>query len=133
MLAYLPSVSKPSSLAAQIRDAERQVSKRQRALKVRAATLARKICQQMTAPASLLLAGGIGFVIGELTQRQNPKCRDSAGNPRAAVSTPLLAALNLITSTHALYTNLAPLVRAMKPFNPPTASGPVPPDVDYSI
>ncbi|MGZ8223300.1 MAG: hypothetical protein ACXWT0_16795, partial [Methylobacter sp.] len=85
MAAYL----RPKSLTAQIRDAERQVLNRQRGIGVRTATLVRKTHQQMTAPESLLLAGGIGFIIGELTKRQTLKVRSTADKPRAAETTPL--------------------------------------------
>jgi len=122
MKAFFPSVSKSKSLAAQIRDAERQVLKRQQEVSVRAFTLIQKIHQQMTAPATLLLAGGIGFIIGELTKRQTTNSRGNADKPRTAETTPLRTALNLMTSFHTLYTAL-PIAWMIKSFNQPGASG----------
>ena len=122
MAAWIPNRSKPKSLTARIRDAERRVSNRQRGVGVRTATLVRKIHQQMTAPASLLLAGGIGFIIGELTKRQTAQFRGTADKPRAAETTPLRTALNLLTSAHTLYTAL-PLAWMIKSFRQPGASG----------
>jgi hypothetical protein len=118
----MAAYSKPKSLTAQIRDAERQVLKRQRGVGVRAATLIRKIHQQMTAPTTLLMAGGIGFIIGELTTRQTPNSRGTADKPRTAETTPLRIALNLMTSVHTLYTAL-PIAWIIKSFHQPGASG----------
>jgi hypothetical protein len=120
--AYLLKRNKSKSLTAQIRDAEREVWNRQRRVGVCTATLIQKIQQQMTAPANLLLAGGIGFILGELTQRQTAKSRGAADKPRAAETTPLMTALNLMTSVHTLYTAL-PLAWMMKSFYQPGKSG----------
>jgi hypothetical protein len=122
---YLPSVSKPKSLTAQISDTERQVLIRQRRVDVRAVTLVRKIRQQMAAPATLLMAGGIGFIIGELTKRQARNNHDTAGKPRVAGTSPLRTALNLMTSVHTLYTAL-PIAWMIKSFHQPGASGKAP-------
>jgi hypothetical protein len=121
MKAYFPIVNKPKSLAAQIRNAERQVLKRQQEAGVRASTLIQKIHQQMTAPATLLLAGGIGFIIGELTTRQTLNSRGNAYKPGMAETTPLRTALNLITLVRTLYMAL-PIAWIMKLFNQPGAS-----------
>jgi hypothetical protein len=115
---YLSSVSKPKSLATHIREAERQVLIRQRCVDVRAATLVRTIHQQLTAPATLLLAGGVGFIIGELTKRQALNGHDIAGKPRIAETPPLRIALNLMTSVHTLYTAL-PIAWMIKSFYKP--------------
>lgn len=113
MKTALPNRIGSRSLAAQIRDAERQVLKRQQAVGVRADILARKIRRQITAPATLLLAVGIGYILGEITRRQSPKtCGSAAG------TTPLMAALNLMTSVQTLYKAL-PLVWLMKSFRQP--------------
>jgi hypothetical protein len=124
MKAYFPNVSKPKSLslAAQIRDTERQVFKRQQKVSVRTTTLIRKIHQQMTAPATLLLAGGIGFIIGELTKHQIHNSRGNTDKPRTAETSPLTTALNLITWVRTLYMAL-PIAWIMKSFNQPCASG----------
>ena len=80
--AYLLKRNKSKSLRTQIRNVERELLNRQRRTGVRTATLVRKIQQQMTAPATLLLAGGIGFILGELTQCQTAKSRGAADKLR---------------------------------------------------
>jgi len=120
--AYLLKRNKPKSLKAQIRAAERELMNRQQRVGVRTATLVRNIHQQVTAPATLLLAGGIGFILGELTQRQSAKSRSAAGKLRTTETTPLRTALNLMTSIHTLYTAL-PLAWLMKSFYQPDLSG----------
>ncbi|MDD5410809.1 MAG: hypothetical protein PHF31_05245 [Methylobacter sp.] len=116
----MASYLKYKSLTAQIRDAERQVLNRRRGVGVSAATLVRKIHQQMTSPATLLLAGGIGFIIGELTKCQPTNSRGTANKPRAAKASPLTTALNLITSVRTLYMAL-PIAWMMKSFHQPGA------------
>lgn len=111
----------PQSLTAQINAAERQVLNRQQQARIRKATLVRKIHRQMTAPATLLLAAGIGFIIGELTKRPRPKLHGTDGKPQVAESSPLRIALNLITSARTLYTAL-PLAWMMKPYFQSAAS-----------
>ena len=120
--AYLSSVSKSKSLTAQIRDAEQQILIRQRGVGVRAATLIKKIHQQMTAPSTLLLTVGIGFIIGELTKRQTPNNLGTADKQRAIGTSPLRTALNLLISVHTLYTAL-PIAWMMKSFHQPESSG----------
>ncbi|MGZ5030621.1 MAG: hypothetical protein ACXWAT_02250 [Methylobacter sp.] len=100
----------------EIKDAEWQVIKRQQLIDYRTHTLARKIYQQLTEPGSLLLAGGIGFIFGELTKRQPSKVRGTADvkeRRRSTETSPLKAALNLFTSMQTLYTAL-PLAWFMK-------------------
>ncbi len=113
---YLLKRNKPRSLRTQIKAVERELLNRQQRTGVRTATLVRKIQQQMTAPATLLLAGGIGFILGEFTQRQTAKSRGAADKLRTSETTPLRTALNLITSIHALYTAL-PLAWMMRSFH----------------
>lgn len=106
---------KSTLLANQIRDAERRVSNRQRSVGVHAATLARQVRQQMTAPASLLLAGGVGFILGELTRCQAP-AQGGTAQPHAAAATPVRTTLTLITTAHTLYMAL-PLAWRTKVFS----------------
>jgi len=116
----------PESLTAQINAAERQVLNRQQEVGIRTTTLVRKIHQQMTTPATLLLAVGIGFIIGELTKRQTSKKRPgTVDKPQATETSPLRIALNLITSARTLYTAL-PLVWMMKSYRQPGASDQTP-------
>jgi hypothetical protein len=126
MPSYLPSRSKAKSLTAQIRDAEHQVLNRQRGVTTRAGTLARHIRQQLTAPASLLLASGIGFILAELTKCQNRKSSSDTGEKNLPAETsPLRIALNLLASVRTLYTAL-PLAWMLKSFYRPSASGQTP-------
>ena len=76
--AYLLKRNKPQSLRAQIRAAQRELLNRQQRVGVRTATLVRNMHKKVTAPAPLLLAGGIGFILGQLTQRQTAKSRGTA-------------------------------------------------------
>ena len=114
-------VSKPRSIKAQIRDMEQLVLIRQRGVDDRATKLICKIHQQMTAPTTLLLAGGIGFIVGELTKRQIPNSRGNADKPRVAETSSLTTALNLITWVRTLYMAL-PIAWIMKSFHQPGAS-----------
>ena len=118
---YLSSVSKSRSLTAQIRAAEQQIVIRQQGVGVRTATLIKKIHQEITAPSTLLLAGGIGFIIGELTRRQTTNIRDTANKQNTTETSPLRTALNLITSVHTLYMAL-PIAWKVKFFGKPGTS-----------
>jgi hypothetical protein len=99
---------KPQSLNAQIKDVERQIANRQRKVDACAVVLVDKIQQQLqqelvVTPATLLLAGGIGFILGELTQYPSHKIHNTAHKRGAAETSPLKTALNLITSARTLY------------------------------
>jgi hypothetical protein len=118
---YVSSVSKSRSLTAQIRAAEQQIVIRQQGVGVRTATLLKKIHQEITAPSTLLLAGGIGFIIGELTRRQTTNIRDTANQQNTTETSPLRTALNLITSVHTLYMAL-PIAWKVKFFGKPGTS-----------
>ena len=127
MAAYLPFQLKPKSLATQIREAERQVSNRQRNVSASGATLARQIHQQMTTPASLMLAGGVGFILGELTKRHTFKAQGAADKTcSSAVTIPLTTAINFITSAYTLYTAVLPLAWMVKPPRQPCEQEPIP-------
>ncbi|MDO9104958.1 MAG: hypothetical protein Q7U57_08350 [Methylovulum sp.] len=91
----------PKSLSAQIRDAERQVLIRQRRVGVNTATLTRKLAQQMATPVNLLLAGSVGYMLGELS-RQQAKRGGRSGQAQVK-NTPLRSLLALITSFRTLY------------------------------
>lgn len=116
---------KSESLNAQIMDAERQVSNRRQTVEIRTARLINDIHDQMTAPASLVLAGGIGFIVGELSKCRAPKliC-NTADNPQVeADTTPLRAALSLAMTAHALYKAL-PISWLVNRFQQSTAAKP---------
>ncbi len=118
---YLSSVSKSKSLTAQIREAEQQIVIRQQGVSVRTATLIKKIHQEITAPSTLLLAGGIGFIIGELTKRQTSSNRGTAGKQRTTGTSSLKSTLNLLSTVHTLYTAM-PIAWRIKYFHQPHAS-----------
>ena len=116
------SASKPKSLTAQIRDAEQKILIRHRGVGVRATSLINKIHQELTAPSTLLLAGGIGFIIGELTKRQKTNSPDATNKQSTVQISPLKTALNLITLMHSLYIAL-PLSWKSRLFHQLSASG----------
>lgn len=105
---------KPGSLRVQIRDARQQILSQQLKVDIHAARLARKIRGTMTAPTSLLLAIGTGFMAGELTKCQTPGFRGAAAKPRAAQ----LTALRFMTTAYAFYRAL-PLAWLMRHFREP--------------
>lgn len=121
MAIYTHNLMNPRSLSAQIKDAEQQVLNRQRGVGIGASALVRKTQQQMTTPVSLLLACGVGFLLGELTKRQSTKLSDSGVKREVAKPSPLKIALNLATSIQTLYTAL-PIVWIMKNFYEPRFS-----------
>ena len=66
-----------TSLNDQIREAGYRLQNRRRLVRVRGAKLGRALYQRITAPAGLLwTGGGMGFLLGELTQRPKPQLRD---------------------------------------------------------
>lgn len=87
---------------AQIRHTRQRLLNRQHIINSHTTTLARKIEQQMIAPATLLLAASIGFILGELT-----KCTRVTGDKRQLDETsPLKTALSLLASARTLYAAL---------------------------
>ncbi|ESS73574.1 hypothetical protein MGMO_16c00080 [Methyloglobulus morosus KoM1] len=121
MASHFLNRSKANALATRIRDAERQVVNRQRRINIRTDTLVRNIEQQMTAPTTLLLVSGAGFIIGELTKCQPVKSRGTSDKIVNAETSPLRIAFNLITSIQTLYTAL-PMVWIVKTFFQPDTS-----------
>jgi len=120
--ANLLSLRKSKSLTAQIRGAEQKILIRHRRVGVRATTLIKKVHQEMTAPSTLLLAGGIGFIIGELTKRQTTSSPDATNKQSTVQISPIKTALNLITLMHSLYIAL-PVSWKSKLFHQLCASG----------
>lgn len=120
-----PDRSRSRSLTAQIKYAEQQVLLHQRGIVVRTAGLNRKINQQLTAPASLILASGIGFILGEITRCQRPKLQASGNNSVVAETSPLNTALKLLISAHSLYTAL-PLAWIIQSFHKSDTAGQAP-------
>ncbi|HEY8035264.1 MAG TPA: hypothetical protein VIF37_06715 [Methylobacter sp.] len=118
----------PSSLEDQIKDTERKRLIHEWKVNAQADKLVQDIHQQITAPGTLLLACGIGFIIGELSKRQAPKSK----SPGTAKKTPLKAAMSFITSAHTLYSAL-PLTWLIKSFYQPDASGQSPQRQAYPV
>jgi hypothetical protein len=111
-MTFFPSRHKQQpTLSVQIRAAERRISSRQRQIGMDTATITQKIGRQLSAPPNLLLAGGIGFIIGELT-KQSPTTDGNGKDGPANKTTPFKRALNLFSSLQTLYTAL-PLVLMM--------------------
>jgi len=106
-----PSTLIPS-LNDQIREAGDQLRNRRRFVQVRGATLGRTLYQRITAPAGLLwTGGGMGFLLGELTQRQTPQSRDTdrpsdSGHPFFKSALNLLKLVNW-GHTYTLFTALS--------------------------
>jgi hypothetical protein len=112
---------KPKSLLVQIKAAEQQVINRQRVIGYTTAILTRKLQRQMTTPTSLILASGIGFLLGEITKGRSTKPHGAANKTTPVEPSPLSVALKLVTSIQTLYTAL-PIVWIMKTFYQPITS-----------
>jgi hypothetical protein len=100
---------KSTSLNYQIKHTERQLQNRQQRVDTASQTLTNSIHRQMTAPASLWLAGGSGFIISELTNSQTAATSASASTE---VETPLMTLINFIS----LLRTALPLVWMFKSF-----------------
>ena len=120
--AYFANVRKSNSLTAKIRDAEQQLVIRQRGVGIRTDALIKKIHRQITAPSTLLMTVGVGFILGELTQRRTSNNHPVAGKQRTYGASPLRTALNLITSIHTLYMAL-PIAWKIRIFHPSAKQG----------
>ena len=115
MAAYFPILSKPKSLTAQIREAERQLSIRQHQVTVRGASLLHNIHGWITAPATLLLASGVGFMAGEFTKPQTLKASGSNENSVDIKTTPWKTVMELMDLAQHFYVVL-PLALMIKSF-----------------
>jgi hypothetical protein len=105
---------KAKSLNAQIKAMERQIVYRQHLIHRHGDSLAKKLRQQLAAPTTFLLAGGVGFIFGELTRCQSIQSSGSTSDQsKTAEPSPLINALNLITTARTLYMAL-PIAWMMK-------------------
>lgn len=77
------ALAKPDhrSLASQIADTEQRILERRRTVSTRQVYLEQRIRYQLTSPTVLLLAGGIGFVVGELLRGEPPSTDDPTAAP----------------------------------------------------
>lgn len=121
----IPNTEKHKLLATQIRVTEQQIIDRQQRVDIRMAHLVNNLHQQMAAPATLVLAGGAGFILGELTYRP-PKIKRRSTQPTAAAnpdadSTLLKKAVNFMSLAQGVY-QLLPLVLIMDTFYPKEVS-----------
>lgn len=88
-----------SSLTVQINEAERRLRNRRQLVGIRSATLGQTLRQWITDPTLLFWAGGMGFLMGELTQHQKQKSQDMDHSPDPGH--PFFeTALNLIKLVH---------------------------------
>ncbi len=98
---------KPAKLNRQIKDTEQKIGKHQRAIHIHSKALKSGLRQTMILkPAHLLLASGIGFILGELTHCQSVEATDDA---QTGEISPLKVAFNLLSTARSLYAAL-PLV-----------------------
>lgn len=72
------------SLAEKIADTENRILERRRLLVARRTFVAQRIRDQVTSPAVLLLAGGVGFIVGELTRSKRRAPSDESVTPAAS-------------------------------------------------
>jgi len=99
------------ALAVRIKETEQQVMDRQQCVHARTNALVRDLKHEMTLPTTLLLAGGFGFIVGELTKRPPKKERQASKRDTEVRSdaTPLKEAVNFVSLARHLYQTL-PLV-----------------------
>lgn len=84
-----PDDDESRSLAEQIADTEQRILERRRLIDKRRVFLTQHIRQRATSPATLLLAGGLGFIVGELTRGSTNAASEGRSVPAAS---PLLQA-----------------------------------------
>lgn len=98
------------SLSAQIRETEAQVLECQRSVLIRAGVLVQKTQRQMIAPSNLLLAGGVGFIIGELMKLKSSQhqshAEDSTTLSSAHITRMMMDAWNMFNTISSLYTTM---------------------------
>lgn len=97
-----------ASLAVQISETERRLRNQRRLVRVRGAALGRTLHRRMTAPATLLLAGGLGFLMGELTRRQTLQSPGADRSPDSGhpFFETVLNFIKLVNWGHTLFTVL---------------------------
>jgi hypothetical protein len=99
----LPNRNRASSLTALINYAEQQALDHQRGLAIRTEGLQRKIKQQLTSSGSFMLAGAIGYFLGEVTRYQPSKSQQNNKPSGVAKSSLLNTAMKLLISVQTLY------------------------------
>ncbi len=91
-----------SSLIAQIRQTEYQLLHHQKMVNYHSTRLLKKMRRQMTTPSSLWMAGGTGFMLGELTRNRRPSNSETdkkkaAGSKKAFFPWILTTIMNLVS------------------------------------
>jgi hypothetical protein len=109
-----------AALNARIEETEQRIMDWQRIVHVRTDVLVKDLRHEMTLPTTLLLAGEVGFIVGELTKRPAKKERPT-GAKSDVDERPLKKAMNFMSVAHNLYQAL-PLVWIMDTFFPEDAS-----------
>jgi len=97
---------KSRSLDSQIERAEQQVLNRQQRVNTDTSSLVEKINQDLASPANLIFAGGIGFIMAELTKSRTCNCTGTNSESSAIETSPLRTVVNIISLAHTLYTTL---------------------------
>ena len=131
MATELPSPRAPtSSLTAQISDAERQLQNRRRLVGVRSVALRRTVQEWMTEPTVLLWAGGMGFLVGELTKRQTPEPQgpNPSPNPGHPLFDTARTAIALATLARSVFSALPGARTERPPASDASAQAPAPLD-----
>ena len=108
-----PYRCKLKSLNAEIFAAERRLALRRTHVTECNSRFLRHLHQRMTAPLTLLLAGGTGFMFAELTKRRTLVTRRKNQASLVTETTGLSSALHYITLIYDLYTVL-PLILLIK-------------------
>ena len=102
MAANMRQRDKPACLTVQVMHAERQLLDRRRLVKVRATMLGRNLRRQLTSPAMLLLAGGLGFVVAYFFTKRQASTPSNTERPRGSHNKLFGTVLKLITLARTL-------------------------------
>jgi|GEM_PF-913877 hypothetical protein len=111
------------SLNGQIFAAEQQLLHSRRGVAKSGSRLLGRLQQRMTEPATLLLAGGLGFMFAELTKLQPTNTCKKNARPSLVANTALNIAQGFIIFIHELYTTLPLILIAKSYFDSKKFSG----------
>jgi hypothetical protein len=91
----------PPSLSVQVTLAEQRLLAHRQIVRTRISLLGQTLRSQMSSPAALLWAGGLGFAVGEFSRRQ-AAAPGTTERPRGALNKLVDRVLKLIAIVHAL-------------------------------
>ena len=96
--------ARPVSLNQRIRETEHQLADRQRSVGLRAAALRRSFRAGLGSPITLLVAGGVGFAVGQFSKRKlrAPHAGTALPGARPSFVATLLEAFTLATTVMAM-------------------------------